>query len=210
MIRTADIIANIKPLSQTTTQAYLTNKLQVADVLEWILRQVGVSDVWMTTFSISEEFLRRLYFMRKKSGRISSITVLLDRKATQKTINLWQFIKEVVQDAYIADNHSKILLVKSNAGDNVSVVTSQNLTRGNRYESAIISTDANVFDTLMLQMRELITYHSIPFYELYQRAIGADTQDGINVYDHNGNSIDIADTEGTAALGYHDSRESGE
>ena len=148
--------------------------------------------------------------MRKKSGRISSITVLLDRKATQKTINLWQFIKEVVQDAYIADNHSKILLVKSNAGDNVSVVTSQNLTRGNRYESAIISTDADVFDTLMMQMRELITYHSIPFYELYQRAIGADTKDGIDVYDHNGNSIDIADTEGTAALGYHDSRESGE
>ena len=210
MIRTADIIANIKPLSQTTTQAYLTNKLQVADVLEWILGQVGVSDVWMTTFSISEEFLRRLYFMRKKSGRISSITVLLDRKATQKTINLWQFIKEVVQDAYIADNHSKILLVKSNAGDNVSVVTSQNLTRGNRYESAIISTDADVFDTLMMQMRELITYHSIPFYELYKRAIGADTEDGIDVYDHNGNSIDIADIEGRAALGYHDNRESGE
>lgn len=199
MKRTADITYYLKPLSDNTTQAYLTNTIQVADVLEWILEQVGVSDVWMTTFSISEEFLRRLYFMRKKSESIHSITVLLDRKATQKTINLWQFIKEVVQNAYIADNHSKILLVKSESGQNVSVVTSQNLTRGNRYESAILSTEKVVFDALYEQLQNLITYHSIPFYELYQRAIGEHPQDGVNIYDDNGNCLDNANSEGRIA-----------
>lgn len=192
MNRTVDITYYLKPLSETTTQAYLTNTLQVADVLEWIIEQVGSSEVWMTTFSISEEFLRRLYFLRKKSGKICRITVLLDRKATQKTINLWQFIKEVVQDAYIADNHSKILLVKAESGKTVSVVTSQNLTRGNRAESAFLSTDPEVFNTLFMQLQELITYHSIPFYDLYERAAGEYSEDGICLHDDHRDSLDIA------------------
>ena len=162
----------------------------MADVLEWILEQVGVADVWQTTFSVSEEYLRRLYFLRKKSGKINSITVLLDRKATNKTINLWQFLKEVVQDVYLADNHSKILLVKSLSGQKVSVITSQNLTRGNRSESAVVSTDEFVCDTLMSQLKELINYHSVPIYELFRKATGGYQEDGIGLYDDYGDGID--------------------
>lgn len=170
----------------------------MADVLEWILEQVGVADVWQTTFSVSEEYLRRLYFLRKKSGKINSITVLLDRKATNKTINLWQFLKEVVQDVYLADNHSKILLVKSLSGQKVSVITSQNLTRGNRSESAVVSTDEFVFDTLFSQLKELITYHSVPIYELFERATERNQEDGIGLYDDYGDGIDNGNQQGGA------------
>lgn len=204
MKRTSSVGDFLKPLSEQPTQAYLTNALQVADVLDWILNQVGESDVWQTTFSISEEFLRRLYFLRKKSGKIKSITVLLDRKATNKTINLWQFIKQVVQDAYLADNHSKILLVKSVSGTKVSVVTSQNLTRGNRSESAFVSTDEAVFDTLFNQLQELIKYHSVPIYDLFRRATGEYTEDGIRVYDNNGNRIDNGYSERGTEAGHSD------
>ena len=190
MKRTANINCYLKSLKKKNTQAYLTNSLQVADVLEWILEQVGVADVWQTTFSVSEEYLRRLYFLRKKSGKINSITVLLDRKATNKTINLWQFLKEVVQDVYLADNHSKILLVKSLTGQKVSVITSQNLTRGNRSESAVVSTDEHVFDTLMSQLKELINYHSVPIYELFRKATGGYQEDGIGLYDDYRDGID--------------------
>lgn len=165
-------------------------------MLEWILEQVGVADVWQTTFSVSEEYLRRLYFLRKKSGKIKSITVLLDRKATNKTINLWQFLKEVVQDVYLADNHSKILLVKSLSGQKVSVITSQNLTRGNRSESAVVSTDEFVFDTLFSQLKELITYHSVPIYELFERATERNKEDGIGLYDNYGDGIDNGNQQG--------------
>ena len=63
MKRSASISDYLKPLSDVPNQAYLTNALQVADVLEWILQQVGKSKVWQTSFSISEEFLRRLFFI---------------------------------------------------------------------------------------------------------------------------------------------------
>ena len=50
----------LKPLQPNQTQCYLTNTLQVADIVEWTLAQIGKSTIWQTSFSISEEFLRRL------------------------------------------------------------------------------------------------------------------------------------------------------
>ena len=173
MKRTADINEILKPLKDTPNQAYLSNAVQVADILEWILSQVGVAEIWQTSFSISEEFLRRLYFICKDK-RVSRINLVLDHKATNKTLKLWAFIAQVIERTYLADNHSKILLVKSQKGDMVSVVTSQNLTRGNRAESAFISTDPGIFATLFSQVNDLITNHSVPLNDLFSQRINAD------------------------------------
>ena len=151
-------------------QAYLTNALQVADVLEWILEQVGKAKVWQTSFSISEEFLRRLFFIEKK-GNVSEFNLVLDHKATNKTLKLWAFISQVMKRTYLADNHSKILLVLSEAGDTISVVTSQNLTRGNRHESTFISTDKAIFNTLHAAVEDLIRNHSVPLNDLFEQRL---------------------------------------
>lgn len=39
MKRNADINSILRPLSETVSQAYISNALQVADVLEWIIQQ---------------------------------------------------------------------------------------------------------------------------------------------------------------------------
>ena len=173
MKRTANIDNILRPLSDTPYQAYLSNAVQVADILEWILGQVGIAEVWQTSFSISEEFLRRLYFITKDK-RVSRINLVLDHKATNKTLKLWAFITQIIERTYLADNHSKILLVKSEAGDTVSVITSQNLTRGNRHESAFISTDPAIFATIKAQVDDLITNHSVPLHDLFRDRIAAD------------------------------------
>lgn len=173
MKRTANIDQILRPLKVTPYQAYLSNAVQVADILEWILAQVGVAEVWQTSFSISEEFLRRLYFITKDK-KVSRINLVLDHKATNKTLKLWAFIAQVIERTYLADNHSKILLVKSEAGKTVSVITSQNLTRGNRHESAFISTDPAIFATLKAQVDDLITNHSVPLHDLFRDRITAD------------------------------------
>lgn len=173
MKRDTNIDNWLKPLASCPNQAYLTNALQVADVLDWILDQLGVSNIWQTSFSISEEFLRRLFFI-EKSGRVKEFNLVLDHKATNKTLKLWAFIDQVIERTYLADNHSKILLVQSLYGDCVSVVTSQNLTRGNRAESAFISTDKAIFTTLKKQVDDLITNHSVPLNDLFRQRITAD------------------------------------
>lgn len=159
----------LKPLADTPYQAYLSNVLQVADVLKWILEQTGPADVQITTFSISEEFLRRIFFIEKE-GLVRSLDIVLDFKATNKTLILWPFIAQTVENCYLADNHSKLLLV-SNEKWKVAVVMSQNLTRGNRYETGSISTDGAVYDSLHDQLEYLITRQSVPFHEVFAKRI---------------------------------------
>ena len=173
MKRTADIDQILRPLKETPFQAYLSNAVQVADILEWILGQVGIAEVWQTSFSISEEFLRRLFFICK-ANKVSRINLVLDHKATNKTLKLWAFITQVIERTYLADNHSKILLVKGENGATVSVITSQNLTRGNRHESAFISTSPEIFANLYDQVNGLITNHSVPLHDLFRERIAAD------------------------------------
>lgn len=95
MKRTASISEILRPLADNPFQAYLSNAVQVADILEWILSQVGIAEVWQTSFSISEEFLRRLFFITKDK-RVSRINLVLDHKATNKTLKLWAFITQVI------------------------------------------------------------------------------------------------------------------
>ena len=173
MRRNADIGDYLKPIREKPYQAYLSNALQVADILDWVLKQLGKSEVWQTSFSISEEFIRRLYFI-EKSGLVTKFNLVLDHKATNKTLKLWAFITQVIDTTYLADNHSKVLLVKSERGEMVSIITSQNLTRGNRCESAVITTDNNIFNTLHSQIQDLITNHSVPLNDLFRRRIAAD------------------------------------
>lgn len=173
MKRSAEISDFLKPIREKPYQAYLSNALQVADVLDWVLQQLGKSEVWQTSFSISEEFIRRLYFI-EKSGLVTRFNLVLDHKATNKTLKLWAFITQVITTTYLADNHSKVLLVRSERDEVVSIITSQNLTRGNRSESAVVTTDPDIFATLQSQIEDLIKNHSVPLNDLFSRAIAAD------------------------------------
>ena len=170
MKRNASIDDYLKPLASCPLQCYLTNTLQVADVVEWVLEQVGKATIWQTSFSISEEFLRLLFFI-EKSGKVDVIHLVLEFKATQKTLRLWPFLTRVIEHTYLADNHSKVILIRSETGQTVSIITSQNLTRGNRNESAIVTTDAAVFATFHASLTDIMKNHSVPLSELFAQKI---------------------------------------
>lgn len=185
MNRSAKISDILKPLKEATSQAYISNALQVADIAEWIIAQSDAVTcekkrltkrqreqfnalpvdvhVFQTTFSISEEFLRRMYFIKLRYR--ASFSVVIDRKALMKTVSLWRFIVQVYDRVYIADNHSKILLIEA-PGMNAAVVTSQNLTRGNRAESAVVSSDSKIFFSLLRDFNDLCKYNSAPMTQL--------------------------------------------
>lgn len=170
MKRTSSIDKIFRPVREVATQSALSNEVQIADILEWILQQVGPSEVWQTSFSISEEFLRRLYFITRDDSA-SAIHLVLDFKATNKTLSLWTFIEQVITTTHLADNHSKVLLIRSAAGDKVSIITSQNLTRGNRNESYIITTDHAVFDKFLIEVESLIKNHSVPLSDILSQKL---------------------------------------
>lgn len=70
------------------------------------------------------------------------------------------------------------------------MITSQNLTRGNRSEAAFVTTEINVFNTVKLQLDNLIEFHSVPIYDLFRRAADGNQENGVSVYDDKRDGID--------------------
>lgn len=127
-------------------QAYFSNSVQLADVIASILEHIGASEIVISTFSTSEEFLRRIWRLRKE-GLITSASLFCDLKAARKTVHLYTFITSIFDAVHLAENHSKVVLLGNNRY-RVSIVTSQNQTRGNRFECGIISSSPELYNQL--------------------------------------------------------------
>lgn len=155
----------IRPLSDAPLQAYLDNRVQLFDIIERILSETGSAEIYISTFSTSEEFLRRIYRLRKR-GLLTKATMLTDLKASRKTVNLYTLISNVFDEVFLAENHSKVILIQ-NAKWMVSICTSQNQTRGNRTESGMITTDPRIYLDLQRQFSEIVNTKAIQLNGLF-------------------------------------------
>ncbi len=137
---------HLRPLSSVPLQAYFDNRLQLANVIDEVLSQIGPASMLISTYSTSEAFLRRL-FRLKNNGRIVSCSLFCDFKASRKTVLLGDFMRAVCDAVFLCQNHSKVVLLH-NDGNRVAIVTSQNQTQGNRTECGIITTDPLIYQQL--------------------------------------------------------------
>ena len=144
-----DIRSLLRPVRETSLQAYFGQGLHTLGLLGWLLPQTGKSDVWVSSYSTSEPFLNGFFLLRQKD-LIGHSTILLDQRAARKTLHLERLLAATFDTVFLGQNHSKLLLVHGEDID-VSVITSQNQTYGARAESTIISTDREVFRVLMHQ-----------------------------------------------------------
>lgn len=135
----------INPVRDNSLQAFITDKFQLFDTIETILKELGPCRMIVTSFSISEEFIRKIYRF-KDAGRIISATVVIDHKASAKVSKLLNFAGNVFDAVFLGANHSKVVLLwNEETRIQVAIITSQNLTRGNRQESTVITTDLQVY-----------------------------------------------------------------
>jgi len=137
----------IQPLACKKIQAYFSSEFQLYHLLEFILEQTGTARVLLTTFSVSEEFVRKLVQM-KTSGLISSLAVIADHRTAVKALRLTLFTNNVAEELLLGNNHAKVLLIENDSWK-VSVVTSQNQTRGNRIECGMICTLPEIYNDLI-------------------------------------------------------------
>lgn len=148
----SDKLSFLKPLGICPVQPYISKDIQLADLIEWIVNQIGRADIVISTFSTSEEFLRRMHHL-KKEGKVLHCELICDLRAARKTITLKHFMQSSFDRVYLSQNHSKVVLLSS--GDNqVAIVTSQNQTRGDRYEAGIITSDKFTFNQLQAGLHE--------------------------------------------------------
>lgn len=136
------------PSPEHPTEVYVSDSVHLAQILERILSATGPADVSVSTFSTSEEFLRR-FFRLRRSGAVRNCTMYCDVRALAKTSSLKLFMSSVFDSVMLCRNHSKMMLVEG-SGRSFAVVTSQNQTRGDRFEAGIITMD----DFIIKQVRE--------------------------------------------------------
>jgi hypothetical protein len=152
---------DLPPISSNNyVGAYLGTGIQLYNLLEWALKQTGKAKITVMTFSISEEFIRKIWQL-KKADLIDDISVLIDFKTIQKTRKLERFAGNVFTQMYYAKTHAKLILIR-NEKWNVSIVSSQNFTKGNREESGVIMTESNAFNKYKTEI-ERITSQAIKY-----------------------------------------------
>ena len=141
----------IKPVTKVPLQAFYTDKFQLFDMIEILLEQLHgrCSILYMTSFSISEEFIRKIWRFRQQM-KISKVILLLDHKAAIKVSKLLPFSRNVFDEVYLTNNHGKVILF--DADIKISICTSQNQTRGNRREATIITSDKDTYRSFLSEI----------------------------------------------------------
>ena len=163
----------LKPLSTCPLQSYLGKGLHTLGLLGWILEQTGRADVYVSTFSTSDAFLRGFYNLRKK-GLIGHSVLLADLKASKKTVKLYREMQCCFDSVFLTMNHSKVVLVQ-NDSHLVSVISSQNQTYGDRAECTVITTNQEVFLQQYSGLKELIDNESFQINGLFNGTTPADS-----------------------------------
>jgi len=112
------------------------------DLLFYLLKQTGPAHVEVATWSICLEAMERILRL-KADGSILSIRFILDPRVKVRNPQPLQIL--IKNFPYVLTAcHAKVTLIH-NEKWNVSVVTSQNMTRNPRMERGVINTDEDVF-----------------------------------------------------------------
>lgn len=140
----------LQPLCQQQTQLHLGTGLHTLGLLRWVLEQTDASHIMLTTFSTSEEFLCGFHRLRR-DGLVIDAVLIADIKAARKTVHLDALVRNCFDSVELLPNHSKVVLISNDAWQ-VTILTSQNQTYGDRIEQTLISTDRDIFNQTFNQL----------------------------------------------------------
>lgn len=154
-------------------QSHLGRGLHTLGLLGWILDQTGPAEVYVSTFSTSDAFLRGFYNLKKK-GLVTKSVLLADLKASKKTYKLYKEMQQNFDAVYLAQNHSKVVLVQNDEWT-VTVISSQNQTYGDRAECTIITTFQEIFFEQYSGFSDIVDNNSIQLNGLFRRLSEQDT-----------------------------------
>lgn len=116
----------------------------IHEVLPNLLSRLGKSDVYIATFSISEDSLRPLFFLCDE-GKISHMKLLLDTTVKRHKLDLLLFAANITPDIRIDSCHAKVLLIE-NESYRFGLVGSANLNTNHRWEAGFYFTGGRHYD----------------------------------------------------------------
>ena len=111
-------------------------------LIDHILRQIGPSECYLTSWSVKEQAIRILLGLLD-SKQITSLHCLFDERIRVQCPQAHQLAMHNMTRIKLTKIHAKVVVLR-NANWGVSIVTSANLTRNPRIERFVVSTHKEV------------------------------------------------------------------
>lgn len=127
-----------------STYTFSSGKWSSHELLAYILEQTGPADVWITTWSCTEEPLRQLVKM-KQEGNIRQIRCLFGDRVPVMSPNAWQLAKFNFTDIKLSHCHAKVQVIR-NEHWGIVIMGSANFTINPRWEAGVVCCDMKVAD----------------------------------------------------------------
>ena len=115
------------------TLVYVSNRINSHDIFDYLIDKCeGADRLFVSSFAISETYIRRFI---KNRYRINHRTLLLDFTVGTRQSRNTYFASKNVDELYLTNNHSKIILIENKA----VAIMSNNATDNSRFESGLVS-----------------------------------------------------------------------
>ena len=121
-----------------------TAEFSVHEIIDTIVRQYGLCELKVASFSIGETTLRILFNLAE-SGLVSKLSCLFDISVKRDKLGLLFFAVKTGLEVSLTKNHAKLVII---SGENLKAVilTSANLQVNDKNEVGIISTNENYIE----------------------------------------------------------------
>lgn len=136
-------------------------KWAVHELLPFFLSEVGPFHLSLSTFNISEDALRPVFFMRER-GELLSSRFIFDINIRRHKLDMLLFARSVADEIHLSSSHMKVVLCR-NAAVSIAVVGSANMNKNIRHEAGFITTDPRLFDFYADYFDDVFHNDSIPF-----------------------------------------------
>lgn len=136
----SDIIKIVEQVNEKPIVHFWTDGAwSMHQLLSGLLKLVGSSDVWMSTYALSETSVRAMHKLMEE-GLIQSLYCVIDNRVDTRSAASFQFFNSIADRVVLADCHAKVTILLGGRR-NLIVIGSANYTENKRMEVGMISDD---------------------------------------------------------------------
>lgn len=141
------------PTAKTVSPFITDGTWSLYELIGYLLDYTGPADVFLTSFSISDDSLRFLFHL-KEQNMIKSLTGLFDASLRKTKTPMLYFAKSVFDNFRLTLNHSKIVLI-AGQNFNLTVFASANLGRNRRIEAGFLDARPETYKAMRSKLKKL-------------------------------------------------------
>lgn len=132
-----DLSKELPQLQMGTSIEFVTHgRWSIHQIVKQIIDRIGTVDIYISTWTITEEPLRVLYKL-KTSGKIGNLYCLFDNRIKERTPKSYQFCSQFANKIGLAKSHAKVTILE-NSEWSVTINSSMNWSKNPRTEAGII------------------------------------------------------------------------